>query len=55
MHILCFIMKQSGVLAIRYRLPCPAKEATSCPFQEKVLLTDGLFNRLRPDMTHIYS
>lgn len=42
----------NAVLAMMYRLPCPAKEATSCPFHEKLLLTDGLYNFFIPVITH---
>ena len=38
------IVRGNDVLAFMYKLPCPANEATSCSFHEKLLLTDGSFS-----------
>lgn len=40
------------VFAMMYKLPCPAKDATSDPFHEKLLLTEGRFNFFIPVITH---
>ena len=38
------IVRGNDVLAFMYKLPCPANDATSCSFHEKLLLTDGSFS-----------